>query len=334
IVDELHAASGAERPEIEAGIGKSADEALSLGAGLLLPGEIDHGLARRYHSRRSAHLAVEEARPLGRKRSDVTRFVGDGMGPKLDDDLSGARRLDEPIGTLHHLLERLRGRQAREHDIGLRADFGRRAGGYPSDLLEVGEGAAAIAQHAVAALDQVFGNRQSDLADTDEADRFHALILQYGVIRGLDPRIHLLTKTDGLPGHKRVYARLQRAMPGNDDKADRPTYSAVSYASSSDWSEKFTLIPSEPSITVHSRSSKLRSPWTTKGSASAISRAASTLGARTMVSPSPRVLPSASARGPEANSTPFFSRAIMYSRWRGKCSAIFSGAAPPLERTT
>src|SRR5262245_11257223 len=49
-----------------------------------------------------------------------------------------------------------------------------------------------------------------------------------------------------------------------------------------------------------------------------------------MVSPSPRILPSASANGPEANSTPFFSRPIMYSRWRGKCSAIASGAAPPL----
>jgi hypothetical protein len=24
-------------------------------------------------------------------------------------------------------------------------------------------------------------------------------------------------KDDGLPGHKRVYARLQRAMPGNDE---------------------------------------------------------------------------------------------------------------------
>jgi hypothetical protein len=41
------------------------------------------------------------------------------------------------------------------------------------------------------------------------------------VMRGLDPRIHLVrkklfAKADGLPGHKRVYARLQRAMPGND----------------------------------------------------------------------------------------------------------------------
>src|SRR5262249_39542836 len=316
IVDELHAASGAERPEIEAGIGKSADEALSLGAGLLLPGEIDHGLARRYHSRRSAHLAVEEARPLGRKRSDVALFVGDRMGPKLDDDLSGARRFDEPIGTLHHLLERLRGRQAREHDVRLRAHVGRRAARNAANFLELGERAAAVAHHPIAALDQVFGNRQSDLADTDEADRYHALTLQYGVIRGLDPRIHLLAKTDGLPGHKRVYARLQRAMPGNDDNADRPTYSAASYASSSDWSEKFTLIPSEPSITVHSRSSKLRNPCTTKGSASAILRAACALAARTMVSPSPRVLPSPSASGPDANSTPFFSSPIMYSRWR------------------
>jgi hypothetical protein len=41
------------------------------------------------------------------------------------------------------------------------------------------------------------------------------------VMRGLDPRIHLVrkklfAKADRLPGHKRVYARLQRAMPGND----------------------------------------------------------------------------------------------------------------------
>src|SRR5262249_25794385 len=36
------------------------------------------------------------------------------------------------------------------------------------------------------------------------------------VTRGLDPQVHLLRKNDGLPGRKRVYARLQRAMPGND----------------------------------------------------------------------------------------------------------------------
>jgi len=27
---------------------------------------------------------------------------------------------------------------------------------------------------------------------------------------------------DGLPGHKRVYARLRRAMPGNDDLEPAP----------------------------------------------------------------------------------------------------------------
>src|SRR6516165_5784379 len=81
IVDELHAAGGAERPEIKAGVGKSADEALGLGAGLLVAGEIDHGLARRYHSRRAADLAVEKARALGRERRDMTLLLRDGMGP-------------------------------------------------------------------------------------------------------------------------------------------------------------------------------------------------------------------------------------------------------------
>src|SRR5262249_60984011 len=48
------------------------------------------------------------------------------------------------------------------------------------------------------------------------------------VTRGLDPRVHHLRKNfcegDGLPGHKRVHARLRRAMPGNDERgrgADR-----------------------------------------------------------------------------------------------------------------
>src|SRR5262245_34105411 len=211
------------------------------------------------------------------------------MRAELDDDLSGTRRLDEPVRPLHHLVERLRRRQAGEHDLRLCADFGRRAGSDTADLLELGERAAAIAQHPVAALDQVFADRHPDLTDADEAHRFHS------------SHLALVPST---------------------------------YASSSDWSEKFTLMPSEPSITVHSRSSKLRNPLTTKGSASAISRAAWALAARRIVRPSPRVLPSASASGPDANSTPFFSRPIMYSRWRGRCSAIFSGAAPPLESTT
>src|SRR5262245_63897743 len=54
------------------------------------------------------------------------------------------------------------------------------------------------------------------------ASHSRAAVFFQRVMRGLDPRIHLLckrllAKLDGLPGLKRVYARLQRAMPGNDD---------------------------------------------------------------------------------------------------------------------
>ena len=154
------------------------DEALDLGTRLLVAGEIDHGLARRHHTRRSAHLAVEKPHALGRKRSDVTLFVRDGMGAELDDDLPSPRGFDQPIRTVHHLLERLRGRQAREHDVRLRADVRRRAACNAADFLELGERAAAVAQHTIAALDQVFANRQSDLADADQADRLHALTFQ------------------------------------------------------------------------------------------------------------------------------------------------------------
>src|SRR5262249_10092399 len=215
----------------------------------------------------SAHLAVEKDRTLGRERSDMTLFVGDGVGAELDDNLSWPSRFDQPIRALHHVFKRLRGRQAREHDVRLGAHVGRRAAGNAADFLELGERAAAVTHHPVAALDQVFANRKSDLAHANEADRFHALTLH--------------------------------------------CTSRAPYASSSDWSEKFTLMPSEPSITVHSRNSKLRNPLTTNGSASAISRAAWALAARRIVRPSPRVLPSASASGPDANSTPFFSRPIM-----------------------
>ena len=75
IVDEFDPACGTERSEIEAGIGKSAHVALGLGAGLLVTGEIDHRLARRHHSRRSADLAVEKSRAFGGKRSHVTFLV-------------------------------------------------------------------------------------------------------------------------------------------------------------------------------------------------------------------------------------------------------------------
>src|SRR5262249_51102072 len=57
------------------------------------------------------------------------------------------------------------------------------------------------------------------------------------VMHGL-PRIHLLRKksfeVDGLPGHKRVYARLRRAMPGNDGFAWHPCAQTLRSSSSID----------------------------------------------------------------------------------------------------
>jgi hypothetical protein len=45
------------------------------------------------------------------------------------------------------------------------------------------------------------------------------------VMRGLDPRIHPLAKTlMDRPGHQRVYARLRRTMPGDDEPR---TYAAA-----------------------------------------------------------------------------------------------------------
>jgi hypothetical protein len=56
-----------------------------------------------------------------------------------------------------------------------------------------------------------------------------------------------------------------------------PFFSLPRHAMSSDWSEKFTFTPNEPSISVHSRTSKLRSLLTTNGSADAMRRASSAL---------------------------------------------------------
>ena len=73
----------------------------------------------------------------------------------LDYDLSGMRRSDETVRPLHNLIERLCGRQAGEHNVGIGGDLGRRPRRHASDLLDLGKRAAAIAKHAVAALDQI-----------------------------------------------------------------------------------------------------------------------------------------------------------------------------------
>src|SRR6516164_1779619 len=88
-------------------------------------------------------------------------------------------------------------------------------------------------------------------------------------------------------------------------------------------------MPSEPSITVHFPQLEAAQPVHDERIGLGDFARRLRLAARRMVSPSPRVLPSASANGPDANSTPFFSRPIMYSRWRGKCSAIFSAPRRP-----
>jgi len=71
----------------------------------------------------------------------------------------------------------------------------------------------------------------------------------------VDPRIHLtckkvLAKMEGLSGHKRVYARLRRAMPGNDDLNLAPSGFAGRYPLASALSNT----PLEaPLSTAHSR---------------------------------------------------------------------------------
>ncbi len=85
--------------------------------------------------------------------------------------------MDESAGTLHDFFERLVGRQAGKNDIRLRADFGGRTRGHPADLRKLIERAAAIADDAVAALDQVHRDRHADLADADNANGLHFQLL-------------------------------------------------------------------------------------------------------------------------------------------------------------
>ena len=107
-----------------------------------------------------------------------------------------------------------------------------------------------------------------------------------------------------------------------------------SYVTSTDWSEKFTFTPNEPSITVHSRTSKVRSPLTKNGSAFGDRAGLVGVAARRMVRPSPRRRSAAVGSGPEANTTPRFSRPIMYSRCAARYGCIFSGATAGFDSTT
>src|ERR1700730_1374079 len=95
------------------------------------------------------------------------------MRAELDDDLPGLCRLHESRRTLHGVVERLGRGQAREHDLRLGADVGRRPRRHAADLLEFGERGAAKPDHAIAAFDEIFRDRQAYLADSDEAYGLH-----------------------------------------------------------------------------------------------------------------------------------------------------------------
>ena len=187
VVDELHFARGAERPEIEAEIGEALDHRLELLAGLGVAAEVDDGLARRHHAGRAADLAVDVRHAFAGERRHVLLLVRNRMGAELDDDLARPGGLDQALRAANDRVHRLGRRQAAEHHVGLRADLGGRFRRHAAELLELRERAAAIAEHAISALDQVLRDREPDLADTDEADRFHAHVL---------PRITQLRATD------------------------------------------------------------------------------------------------------------------------------------------
>ena len=173
LFDELDPAGRAEAAEIKTRIGEGAHHLLRFRASVLVSREIDDGLARCDHSRRPAHLAVEKNSAFLRERSDIALLVLDRVRSKLNNDLSGVRRSAESVRPLHDLIERLRGRKAREHHVDLRGNLRWRARRNAPDPLELGERAAAISQHAIPALDQIFTNRQPDLARADETDSFH-----------------------------------------------------------------------------------------------------------------------------------------------------------------
>jgi hypothetical protein len=81
--------------------------------------------------------------------------------------------VNEAARAVNHLVERLCRWQAGEHHVGLRADIGGRTRRHAADFFELGERAAAIADDAIAAFDQIIRNRQADFADADQTNRVH-----------------------------------------------------------------------------------------------------------------------------------------------------------------
>ena len=118
------------------------------------------------------------------------------MRAELDDDLSRPRGMDQALRTVDDLVHRFRRGNAGQHHVALLADLGGRLCRHAAGLLEIGKRAAAIAEHAVPAFDQVFRDRQADLADADEANRLHShsldvFLLSLSELQRLIGQVHL-----------------------------------------------------------------------------------------------------------------------------------------------
>src|SRR5262249_42701500 len=159
--EQLDLARRTERSEIDTRIGETANHALGFPARVLVSGEIDDALALRDHAGRAAHLAINKARTLGGERRDLAFLAADRMRSELNDHRAGTSRLHETLRPLDDVVQCFRRGHAAEYDFRLSTDVGWRACRRSADLLEIGHRAAAIAEDAVAALDQIFRDRQS-----------------------------------------------------------------------------------------------------------------------------------------------------------------------------
>ena len=83
--------------------------------------------------------------------------------------------MNEAARAVHHVIERLSGRQAGEHDVGLGADIGGRTRRHAADFCEFIERTAAVADDAIAAFDQILRNWLADFADADETNGVHLI---------------------------------------------------------------------------------------------------------------------------------------------------------------
>src|SRR5262245_34215210 len=97
------------------------------------------------------------------------------MRAELRHDLSLPGRVNEATRAVHHVVERFGGRQAGEHHVGLGADIGCRTRRHAANFFELSERAAAVADDAVAAFNQIIRDRQTDFADADETDGVHSI---------------------------------------------------------------------------------------------------------------------------------------------------------------